>query len=726
MLEEAESDVLLLFDCCSSGTANTDNGNGVTELIGACGFNGSANPVGSHSFTRAMITELRLLSASPAFTVGVLYNKILNRVQMWMPEGREMQKPPLYVILTQNWRLPRSIQLSAKGGSRASRNLVSRQVSSSQTSTTPSTEIPKTSTKRRRTCSAAPSNVSSKRRRTRNSSPGYLHSPDSTLSSQDSTPGTVFEPSSSLSSASSLSSQEDLYPKIAVTIRLKETLEISEASANLFAEWMEMMPLLAEHVKVEASFSSFSTLLMVSLTIPLWCYLENHPAITLEGLIRSSNQLAIEPALTKTRLTETVQPHCDPTTNLKPTPRTLRWGVHAEALIQLYKFNFVEGEARFELSPTVRPTGSVPETVYLESTMFVDCVSPSITRTDFGSGPDPPYKCALCQTKGQSNFDGAENLAMHHIACHSIYEPNLSPRTIPMQITNYPASSRPQNQQNFHASSFIELEESVPVVASSAALPEDGHVRHNISAKNPGTEETPHVNEGGLTSTTQPIAPHGLSKIPNKSDSLEKAVEGQIPPAFAEIETLIDQGQHTNLVAEMVEIQPHSSSLHPSSVSSLPVLKNLASATVKCPQDQDLASQNARLEADCGDSIPSAVPGITPTAYGDYMDMTQNSQSQESVSTFLSIADSAYVSYESSDNRIDHGYYSQLMDSPEYIPDTASTRPPLGTFGSIPDIKLLKLYKFLAPKGQQPYFQLRQEYEATPENPERVYLGLPK
>ncbi|TGO66149.1 hypothetical protein BOTNAR_0067g00270 [Botryotinia narcissicola] len=38
-LEEAKSDVLLLLDCCSSGTANTGEEYGTTELIAACGFN---------------------------------------------------------------------------------------------------------------------------------------------------------------------------------------------------------------------------------------------------------------------------------------------------------------------------------------------------------------------------------------------------------------------------------------------------------------------------------------------------------------------------------------------------------------------------------------------------------------------------------------------------------------------------------------------------------------
>ena len=169
----------------------------------------------------------------------------------------------------------------------------------------------------------------------------------------------------------SLSSQEDLGPKVAVTIRLKETLTISEASSNLFAEWMKMMPLLADHVKVEASFTSFSTLLVVSLTIPLWCYLESHPAISLAGLIRSSNQIAKAPVLAKTLCSGMAQYVCDPTTNLKPTPRTLMWGEDAETLIQFYKFNFVEQEAYFELSNAAKPTAFLPKRVYLETFMYV-------------------------------------------------------------------------------------------------------------------------------------------------------------------------------------------------------------------------------------------------------------------------------------------------------------------------------------------------------------------
>jgi len=63
-LEMAESDILILLDCCWSGVANDTEGNGVTELICACPFDGQANGVGHYSFTRALITELRFLSSA--------------------------------------------------------------------------------------------------------------------------------------------------------------------------------------------------------------------------------------------------------------------------------------------------------------------------------------------------------------------------------------------------------------------------------------------------------------------------------------------------------------------------------------------------------------------------------------------------------------------------------------------------------------------------------------
>jgi hypothetical protein len=61
-LEQAESDVLILLDCCSAGVANAGEGNGVRELMSACAYDVEANGVGHYSFTKALTIELGLLS----------------------------------------------------------------------------------------------------------------------------------------------------------------------------------------------------------------------------------------------------------------------------------------------------------------------------------------------------------------------------------------------------------------------------------------------------------------------------------------------------------------------------------------------------------------------------------------------------------------------------------------------------------------------------------------
>jgi hypothetical protein len=119
LLEQDRSDALILLDCCASGTANTSEGNGVTELIAACAWNETANGVGQYSLTRNLIIELELLSRKPSFSIGELYRNIYVRTQVRMPEavntrGEEIERhpTPIHLILTQVRPNPRSIHLS--------------------------------------------------------------------------------------------------------------------------------------------------------------------------------------------------------------------------------------------------------------------------------------------------------------------------------------------------------------------------------------------------------------------------------------------------------------------------------------------------------------------------------------------------------------------------------------------------------------------------------------
>jgi len=275
-LEEARSDVLIFLDCCASGTANNDDGRGVTELVAACGFNDSTPPVGSTSFTRALITELERASRNPT-TVAILHNRILSRIIRSAPEERQLQMCPIHVFLTQDKKLARCIQLCPMFVSpgRLDRRMVAN-------------NLPKDF------CSRGGPAVNPGSNYEYEDFPSRPPSID--FESESSTPGLT----RSSSYSSSISSQIDSFPRIALTIYLAETLPLSEESTDQFIEWLRMMPILASNVKTEippnlvrpeAMFASFSTLLIISLPVALWCCMPSHPAIINMGLIKSSNFL---------------------------------------------------------------------------------------------------------------------------------------------------------------------------------------------------------------------------------------------------------------------------------------------------------------------------------------------------------------------------------------------------------------------------------------------------
>ncbi|PVH78147.1 hypothetical protein DL98DRAFT_390647, partial [Cadophora sp. DSE1049] len=113
-LEMAKSDVLILLDCCSSGVVHASDGDGITELICACGYDSIANGVGQYSFTHELTTELRLLSNKPTFTVGELYSAVYTRMQSHMKQGvaNERYPSPMHFVFAPEESFHRSISLS--------------------------------------------------------------------------------------------------------------------------------------------------------------------------------------------------------------------------------------------------------------------------------------------------------------------------------------------------------------------------------------------------------------------------------------------------------------------------------------------------------------------------------------------------------------------------------------------------------------------------------------
>jgi len=250
VLEESKNDALILLDCCASGTANTNEGEGSTEMISACAYNSRANGVGPYSFTDALVTELQLLSRRSSFSTGELYSHIFCRIQSRMPEDhRERHPAPIHLVLTQDSKFPRNIRLSVQPVSNINTIGIEdlREVAIGRP---PSQDH-----------GAAISQV---------------------IGRDDS--------SSTNSLESSICAAPRSVPRLAFAIRLKNDFNIGELSEDMFLEWLRNIPTIAAEVKVEAGFKSFSTLIVISVPLSIFSNLPRHPAIVSLGPISSCNQ----------------------------------------------------------------------------------------------------------------------------------------------------------------------------------------------------------------------------------------------------------------------------------------------------------------------------------------------------------------------------------------------------------------------------------------------------
>lgn len=234
----------------------------MTELLAACAFNNIANGVGPYSFTHALISQLRKLAHLPFFTVGYLYNLLFAKIQSLEIDDVSRKKPPIHLVLTQDRRLPRSIQISPRRlHSRLNRNpnaLISERVPQSNSES--------------------------------NFDPALVEQDAHSSQSSQMSSG-VFSPDSDGESSSSSITQIPEYPRILLSIRVSESIKPSELSPDLFADWLRTIPMFTKSVRVEAGFASDSTLLMVSVPIALVRYLPEDHAIKMLGITRSPNLL---------------------------------------------------------------------------------------------------------------------------------------------------------------------------------------------------------------------------------------------------------------------------------------------------------------------------------------------------------------------------------------------------------------------------------------------------
>ena len=293
----AQSDILILLDCCWSGVANDTEGNGITELICACPFNGRANGVGHYSFTQALITELRFLSRAPRFSVGKLYTAIYTRMQSFLSQGIENESypPPVHFVLSQEGPLIRGIQLSVLDPNLSDRSTMDspkkvptagggnrKRLREDETLDSPNKKGNPTETSGcvvdcQQDTDSGEQNICEQKPRV--DLQGF---PSESAENSDSGKQLGAETPRSIL-------KDSLYPldgpKALFAVRFREDIRGEVLSKDLLLDWLRLFPAAAEEVCIEASFKCFSTLVLISIPSSMSAYMIQHPAVLPLGAV---------------------------------------------------------------------------------------------------------------------------------------------------------------------------------------------------------------------------------------------------------------------------------------------------------------------------------------------------------------------------------------------------------------------------------------------------------
>ena len=256
-LEQADSDVLVLLDCCAAASCTGGSGNGITEVIAACGFETWAPGVGEHSFTRSLISTLEdWEDRHPPLSGAVLHSEILSRIKYWNPKydnvtqhqrraGAERRKTPIHITVS-NQDNERSIVLSPVK-------------TPPELSSEPSTSL---------------------------ISPRRLTPEVASASSADSaalTPSPLSD--SHHDTFKEVCGQpKDHCPTVLITLALEDDQRLSTRG---WAKWLQSAPGLIKYGHVQGIFKSNSILVLLTLPVAIWDLLPNDPAVKFISFVRS-------------------------------------------------------------------------------------------------------------------------------------------------------------------------------------------------------------------------------------------------------------------------------------------------------------------------------------------------------------------------------------------------------------------------------------------------------
>jgi hypothetical protein len=296
ILEEAESDLLLLLDCCAaaSGAPEISRRIGVTETIAACGFESIAPQPGRFSFTNTLIQVLEDWKHTPAFTAAFLHCEILKRLRREQPEPYrkikkfEHRRTPVHVVSTRDPNA-RSIQFCP----------VPIRLNSAEDLATPGPVF-----EVRGIGMSIP--LLDKEQSFTESHPSLTIKPQSLMEDPPYDMDTMF---------STLNTGRTRVPHVLISLALEEEPDIDD-DVESWKRWLQAFPALARYVRIQGVYKSNSTLLILSLPVAVWNWLPKDFACIFIGYVHSKNHLEAQeyktaPEISPSKISKTCKHHSE-------------------------------------------------------------------------------------------------------------------------------------------------------------------------------------------------------------------------------------------------------------------------------------------------------------------------------------------------------------------------------------------------------------------------------
>ncbi|KAJ4294458.1 hypothetical protein N0V90_008149 [Kalmusia sp. IMI 367209] len=268
-LEEADSDVLLLLDCCHAAHPPlTDSDHGVTEAIAACGFETTAPGVGPHSFTDALIRELEIASQGPPISVAKLHGNILWRLKTWKPSLRRDRNGNLWQdedgrILTEREKRVTAVHCFLTN------ETIYRSILLAPLRDKPDLSSVTTSFSQNTSPAASPKSGS------RSETASHSHGTSTSSSGE--------------TSSCKISEVDKTQVLISVSIESSDIENNHSENIKIWTDILRLLPPAATGIKVQGFYGSFSELVLISMPVSIWDTLPKNPAYSFIEFVTTKN-----------------------------------------------------------------------------------------------------------------------------------------------------------------------------------------------------------------------------------------------------------------------------------------------------------------------------------------------------------------------------------------------------------------------------------------------------